>query len=123
MAVRLDSTPMATYCCSAWASYASSAGRLNLNVHLMRDTSAASVLPYMAWRKSLHLLTKPFLCCARKASHRFDSPRSLYLMATPLALAAKLSSLRSGICEIVCSSEVRSSTSTCTEDSSKVLTR
>lgn len=44
-------------------------------------------------------------------------------MATPLALAAKDSSLRSGIWEMVWSSDVRSSTRTCTLDSSMALVK
>lgn len=114
---------MAMYCCRACASYASSTGRLNLNTHLMRETSTASLRPNSATLKSLHRLTKPLRCWTRKASQRLDSPRSLYLIATPEAFAAKLSSDRSGIWLMVWSSAVRSSTRTCTELSSMALVR
>ena len=89
----------------------------------IRLTSTASLRPKRATEKSLHRRTNPLRCWTKKASQRLDSPRSLYLMATPLALAAKLSSDKSGIWDMVWSSEVRSSTRTCTELSSIALVK
>lgn len=65
------------YCWSAWASYASSTGRLKRKTQRILDTSTASLRPNNATLKSLHLRTKPLRCWTKKASQRLERPNNL----------------------------------------------